>query len=210
MMNEFIEKWHNDKKYQAKIKLILYTIFVVIVMSYTMSLSHKTSESKNENNQIENDFSDNSIIQIPSQYNYVININIDDNTYKYYGNKLPDKENITKDKDNTITNYIKQDNEYYLFDNDIYVKTSKEEVYDIINYNYIDLDNINNYLTNSVKNGNQYLIYLKNIILNDDSEDYFIITINDNKVNIDYTPLMKRVDNTINNYRVDIMIENIE
>ena len=95
-------------------------------------------------------------------------------------------------------------------DNDIYVKTTKDEVYDIVNYNYLNLETINEYLSKATANNNQYLVYLKDIILGNDSEDYFVILINDKTIDIDYTPLMKQFNSKINNYKVTIKIEVIE
>ena len=58
-MKDFLEKWHNDKKFKVKIKLLLYTIFIVIVTIYAASLNASSSSSnilngiKNEVNQDE-------------------------------------------------------------------------------------------------------------------------------------------------------------
>ena len=37
-MDKYIEKWKEDKKFRAKIKLLLYGIFLVIVIIYITSL----------------------------------------------------------------------------------------------------------------------------------------------------------------------------
>ena len=49
-MDNFIKKWKSDKKYQAKIKLILYGIFIVLVALYASTLNTNMSkEDKKEN-----------------------------------------------------------------------------------------------------------------------------------------------------------------
>lgn len=209
-MNEFIENWHNDKKYQAKIKLLLYGLFIIFVTIIALSQRNNELIEENENNNEHQEVLDNTIIKIPTEYSYDITINIDDDYYRYYGNVKNNETTIIKENDNSMINYIYRNNEYYMLDGDIYIKTTKDEVYDLINYNYINLDNINNYLSKSVKSGNQYLVYLKDIILNDDTDEYLIININDNTINIDYTPLMRHYNSNISNYNVNITIENIE
>ena len=44
-MNEFLEKWKNDKKYRTKIKLLAYIAFFVIVSIYALSLNNSRLES---------------------------------------------------------------------------------------------------------------------------------------------------------------------
>ena len=75
-----------------------------------------------------------------------------------------------------------------------YVKPSmKNSVFDL-----------NEYITKAEKLENQYLVYLKDIILDSNSNDYIVININNNKINIDYTVLMKNFDETIEKYFVNI------
>ena len=41
-MNEFLEKWKKDHRFQVKIKLLLYTLFVVIVAIYAITANNST------------------------------------------------------------------------------------------------------------------------------------------------------------------------
>ena len=216
-MNDFFKKWKEDKKYRTKIKLIIYTLFVVFVSIYAFTLD--TSSSNISNNT--NDMKINTItkkettntINIPDEYEYTIKIDIDDKEYKYYGKKQLDKEIIQKIVDDTTTNYIYQNDKYYIEDteeNNNYIITTRDEVYDVINYNYINLNTINAYLSTSKKDYNQYLVYLKNIILGNDSEDYIIINITDNNIFIDYTILMKEFNKDVDKYNVIIEIKEKE
>lgn len=211
-MNDFIKKWKEDKKYRTKIKLLAYTLFVVIVSIYAFTLDNKPNsnfiDELKETNKTKQNNKD--TIEIPEEYDYTINISIDDKEYKYIGKKNIDSEYIEKVVDNKTTNYMFKDGKYYIEDNlqkDNYIITTKDEVYDVINYNYINLNTINEYLSSSTKDSDQYLVYLKDVILGNDSEDYFVININDKKIFIDYTVLMKEFNKDINKYQVMIEIK---
>ena len=210
-MKEFIEKWNSDSRFKTKIKLSLYTLFVVLVAIFAISSKNDISENQfeeeyNQNKQEQNK-NINNIIEIPNKYNYKISININEKYYQYTGTKENQKESITKEAEGVITNYINENNNYYKEYEDSYILTTKEDVYDIVNYNYLKLETINEYLSKSVKRENEYLVYLKDIILGNDSEDYIIITKEDNIINVDYTKLMKNFDKTIENYSIKIEIE---
>ena len=208
-MNEFLEKWKSDKRYRTKIKLIAYTAFVVIVSVYAISASDKlpTNTSIFENDQIENVDKETNTIDIPENYTYKITINIDDVIYTYNGQRMGGEETIQKESNGVINDYRYDDNEYYELIDGNYQLTTKKEVYDTVNYNYINLENINKYLNKAEKNNSNYLVYLKDIILGNDSNDSFTISINDNYISIDYTQLIKEFDSNINKYLVDIVIE---
>ena len=210
-MDNFIEKWKNDKKFRTLVKLIAYTIFVIIAAVYALSLDANTPDKTkyleelktNNNNTNKNE----KIFKVKDKYEYKITIEIDDKQYEYTGIQDETKRTIVKKVDNQTKNYVYKDNTYYLEDNTNYIITNKDEVYDVINYNYINLDTINEYLNKAEKNNNQYLVYLKDIILGNDSENYFVIDIKDKNIYIDYTVLMKEFNSNINKYKVSIEIK---
>ena len=213
-MKEFLEKWKSDKRYRAKIKLLAYTIFIIIIFIYALTL-----DTSPRNYEDISDINNNSIketadiIKIPEQYEYIIKIKIDDKEYKYSGIQTTEKRTIKKEIDDKVTNYIYQNNQYYLEDSiniNNYVTTTKEEVYDIVNYNYINLTTINEYLKKATKDNNQYLVYLKDIILGNESDRYFVIDINDKNIFVDYTVLMKEFNNNIKTYTVNYEIKEKE
>ena len=210
-MDKYIEKWKEDKKFRAKIKLLLYGIFLVIVIIYVTSLKNEPipiDDVNDLNNEIREE---NKVITIPEKYNYLIKIEIDDKNYTYSGEKNLEQENIVKTSDDIRSNYIFKNNEYYVKDGELYIKTTKEEVYDAVNYNYINLETINSYLSKAENNNsNQYLVYLKDIILGQDTNEYFTISVDENKISIDYTPLMKQFNPDIKKYKVNIQINEIE
>lgn len=214
-MDEFLKKWKKDKKFKTSVQLATYTFFVIIVSIFAVSNSNSIPLNEVNNNINQQNAKDNNIatntIEILEKYNYMIKININEKEYKYSGTKTKDEEKITKETDETITNYIYKNNSYYKEDKENnYLVTNKDEVYDIINYNYLSLETINEYLKKAEKLENQYLVYLKDIILNNNSNDYIVINISNNKINIDYTVLMKNFDVSIEKYFVNIDIEEIE
>lgn len=207
----FKEKWQ-DKRYQAKIKLSGYSIFVVIAI--IMILVEGASNNKNtiidngleENKTIKDntDTKDNKLFTINYPYIIELNYNIDNTknniTYKYSNNN--NELLITKTNNDIVTNYKYISNKYYVENNDKYILTNINKVYDIIDYEYLDIDNINNYLNNATLENDIYKVYLKDIILNNTSDKYITIKLLDNSVEIDYTYLL----NILNNSNYDTFI----
>ena len=207
----FKEKWQ-DKRYQAKIKLSGYSIFVVIAI--IMILVEGATNNKNtiidngleDNKTIKDntDTKDNKLFTINYPYIIELNYNIDNTknniTYKYSNNN--NELLITKTNNDIVTNYKYISNKYYVENNDKYILTNINKVYDIIDYEYLDIDNINNYLNNATLENDLYKVYLKDIILNNTSDKYITIKLLDNSVEIDYTYLL----NILNNSNYDTFI----
>lgn len=207
----FKEKWQ-DKRYQAKIKLSGYSIFVVIAI--IMILVEGATNNKNtiidngleDNKTIKDntDTKDNKLFTINYPYIIELNYNIDNTknniTYNYSNNN--NELLITKTNNDIVTNYKYISNKYYVENNDKYILTNINKVYDIIDYEYLDIDNINNYLNNATLENGIYKVYLKDIILNNTSNKYITIKLLDNSVEIDYTYLL----NILNNSNYDTFI----
>ena len=208
-MQNFIDKWKKDKRFQTKIKLSIYTLFVVFVAIFATSNNNQPINNLQDTNKHENtNISNTNKIEIPEEYNYKISVIINEKEYKFIGNKTATKETIKKEINGLTTNYIYQNDNYYVEeDPDLYVLTTKKEVYDIVDNKYIQLDTINEYLSKSEKTENEYRIYLKDIILNNNSEEYIIIKKIENKIIIDYTKLLNYFDENIEKYLVNIEIE---
>jgi len=194
-MKEFLEKYRTDKKYKAKVQLSLYTIFVLIVSIYAISGSRNVVSSNEKPTLKEN-------------YSYQVNINLNDNLYKYYGTKSNEVITINKiSNEETVNYYSYKDNNYYKYENNTYVLTTEEEVYDIIEFNYLSLETINKYLSISTLTEDKNIVYLKDIIIGNNSEEYITIEKEENKYNVDYTELMKLFNNEIEKLTVEIIIE---
>lgn len=213
-MKDFIEKWNTEPKFKTKVQLGLYTLFVVLVAVFAVSTREEipnniTNLDDKENNKIEeseNNFS----IEIPAEYKYTKNITINEQNYQYIGHKKEDQESITKITDNENIEYLYQNNSYYRNEKGSYILTTKEDIYDKIEQNYLNLETINKYLSKSTKHEKEYLVYLKDIILGNDSQDYITITKEENKIIINYTSLINLFDQTINKCIVEVIIEEIE
>lgn len=193
-MKDFIEKWKSDTKFSAKIKLGLYTLFVVVVSIYTIAGSRNINATSNNNTQ-------------KDIYNYQININSNDNLYHYFGTKNKNEITINKKTNDQVVGYAYKDNNYYKYENNIYVLTSEEEIYDVIEFNFLSLDTINKYLSLSTLIDGKNIVYLKDIIIGNGSEEYITIEKTSNKYIVDYTQLMKLFDDSIVKLTVEIIIE---
>lgn len=212
----FKEKWQ-DKKYQAKVKLSGYGIFIVVVVLLVAlgggnsNTDYEPDIDENLNNEV-NKEEDNTIsFSKPDVNNYTYEIEIitkkNDKEDKYYysGKVLDAYEELVKKVENKDYNYRIKDDKYYAYNNDKYVLTTEKEVYDIVDYSYLNIENINNYLSISKLEDNEYRVYLKDIILDNTSEDYISINMNETSLKIDYTKLINILeDEEYNSYVVNI------
>ena len=203
-MDDIINKWKNDSKYRAKMQLLLYSLFVVLVAVFVAVKTPKEVEEPTTE-EIPSTINED-IIKITDKMNYQIKVNINDTKEAIYKiEKNGSEERITKEYSGDITNYALKDNEFYKDINGILTKVSKNDIYDILDYDYLKLDNINVYLSKAKKSNNDYLVYLKDIILSEtESSDYFVIMVDNEHVSIDYTPLMKLVNKDIDKCKVNI------
>lgn len=211
-MNDFIKKWNSDKKFKAAIKLLLYFLFFIVVAIYAV-LSNKNAsqidtEKNIENNEIiNNQQQQNSIINIGDNYKYTATITINDEQIKYVYSKEQGLLNIKKIRNLIETNYIIENNNYYIKENDNKILTTKDNIYDIVCPNCFDINSINEYLNKGIKENNNYKIYLKDIILAEKGDEYITITTDNNQIYADYTSLLQVFNNQIVKYTVNIKIE---
>ena len=67
-------------------------------------------------------------------------------TYTYIGSSIDGKLSGTiKNMDQEIE-YLYKDNEYYIIDNDQYYLVAEEDIFKVIDYKYLNINNINNYI----------------------------------------------------------------
>ena len=198
------EKW-NDKRERAKIELILYAIFFIGVIIF-VRVGNNIS-----NNNIST--SDNLFIsQINDNYSYDIKININDNNYEYIGKVLGYNSTIEKKDSNTDEYFYKKNDKYYKLDQDNgYVLSNENDIYNIISYDYMDINNIKEYIKTSNNDNGIYKVKISDIILNSSSSDYITIKIDNinNTIEIDYTNLLRINDNNITKAIVNITYSDI-
>ena len=188
------EKW-NDKRERAKIELILYAIFFIGVIIF-VRVGNNISNNNNNINTSDNLF----ISQINDNYSYDIKININDNNYEYIGKVLGYNSTIEKKDSNTDEYFYKKNDKYYKLDQDNgYILSNKNDIYDVINYDYMDINNIKEYIKTSNNDNGIYKVKISDIILNSSSSDYITIKIDNinNTIEIDYTNLLRINDNNI-------------
>lgn len=198
------EKW-NDKRERAKIELILYAIFFIGVIIFVRV---GNNISNNNINTSDNLF----ISQINDNYSYDTKVNINDNNYEYIGKVLGYNSTIEKKDSNTDEYFYKKNDKYYKLDQDNgYVLSNKNDIYDVINYDYMDINNIKEYIKTSNNDNDIYKVKISDIILNSSSSDYITIKIDNinNTIEIDYTNLLRINDNNITKAIVIITYSNI-
>lgn len=198
------EKW-NDKRERAKIELILYAIFFIGVIIFVRV---GNNISNNNINTSDNLF----ISQINDNYSYDIKININDNNCEYIGKVLGYNSTIEKKDSNTDEYFYKKNDKYYKLDQDNgYILSNKNDIYDVINYDYMDINNIKEYIKISNNDNGIYKVKISDIILNSSSSDYITIKLYNinNTIEIDYTNLLRINDNNITKAIVNITYSDI-
>ena len=152
---KFKDKWL-DKKYQAKVKLSGYGIFIFVVIFIIVFGQGSNSISNNDlDNNIDKYKKNDIMFSKPDVNNFTYEIEIitekDDLLEKiyYYGRVLDTYEELIKKIGEKEYNYRIIDDKYYVLNNNNYILTINEDVYDILDYSYLNIDNINNYLSYS-------------------------------------------------------------
>ena len=198
------EKW-NDKRERAKIELMLYAIFFIGVIIFVRV---GNNISNNNINTSDNLF----ISQINDNYSYDIKININDNNYEYIGKVLGYNSTIEKKENNKDEYFYKKNDKYYKLDQDNgYVLSNENDIYNIISYDYMDINNIKEYIKISNNDNGIYKVKFSDIIINSSSSDYITIKLDNinNTIEIDYTNLLRINDNNITKAIVTITYSNI-
>ena len=199
------ERW-KDKRERAKIELMLYGIFFLIIIVFArISNSMSNNIPKEEDNKI-------FINEITDNYSYDIDITIDNDNYKYYGKVLGHNMNIHKVVDTEDEYFYKMNNKYYILDNNgNYILTNDKEIFSYIDYRYLDINTIKEYIKMGTLNNNIYTIKVSDILLNNNSNDVITITVDDinKELVIDYTNLFKVNNNNLYKELVRIKYSNI-
>lgn len=194
-----------DKRERAKLELLFYGIFFLAIIVFTRILSGYNDVPKvTATKSFINEITDN--------YEYNIDINIDNNKYKYYGKRLGNNMSINKVIDNKYDYFYKMGNKYYILDNNgNYILTSVEDIYNYIDYRYLDISNIKEYIKLSTKDNNNYNIKVSDLILNSNNTNTITISIDElnNTITLDYTELFKIDNNNLNKEIVTIKYTNI-
>lgn len=195
-----------DKRERAKIELILYGIFFLGVIIFVRIIGSMSSGIEDSNIEKES-----FIFTISDNYEYDMVINKNDNIYEYYGKVLGNNSTINLRETDKEKTYYFTNKKYYVLKDNEYILTSEEDVYPYIDYYYLSVDNIKEYIHMATKEGEVYKLKLSDIVLNNNSEDYVEIFINegDKNIVIDYTALFKLMGQDIDKLLVNITYSNI-
>lgn len=202
----FFERMKNDKKYNAKVQLFGYLIFLgaLIIWVNLSSVSGNRGNVILDNNvDKENTYKDGiSLLEIlDDNYSYdgvisidKISMNVDTNEevvvtdkIRYYGKSFRDNLEINKVVNDISNLYYKKDNNYYSMVDNISSLVKDIQVYDVIEGKYIELDNILGFINkasldhvtdySSGKRESVYHLRVKDIILDFVGSDVIEISV---------------------------------
>lgn len=200
------ERW-KDKRERAKIELMLYGIFFLVIIIFA-----RISSSMSTNIPKDNDINNTFIDEITDNYQYDIDITIDNNKYKYSGKKLGNNMSITRIVGTKEEFFYQMNDKYYILDTrGNYILTTAEDIYPYIEYRYLNINNIKQFIKLGTKNDTVYSVKVSDIVLNNNSADTITLTVNekDKNILIDYTNLFKIDNSNINKAEVNIKYSNI-
>lgn len=200
------ERW-KDKRERAKIELMLYGIFFLVIIIFA-----RISSSMSTNIPKDNDINNTFIDEITDNYQYDIDITIDNNKYKYFGKKLGNNMSITRIVGTKEEYFYQMNDKYYILDTKgNYILTTAEDIYPYIEYRYLNINNIKQFIKLGTKNDTVYSVKVSDIVLNNNSADTITLTVNeeDKNILIDYTNLFKIDNSNINKAEVNIKYSNI-
>lgn len=200
------ERW-KDKRERAKIELMLYGIFFLVIIIFA-----RISSSMSTNIPKDNDINNTFIDEITDNYQYDIDITIDNNEYKYFGKKLGNNMSITRIVGTKEEYFYQMNDKYYILDTKgNYILTTAEDIYPYIEYRYLNINNIKQFIKLGTKNDTVYSVKVSDIVLNNNSTDTITLTVNeeDKNILIDYTNLFKIDNSNINKVEVNIKYSNI-
>ena len=195
-----------DKREKAKIELIFYGVFFVGAIICVKIMGSFNGNALDDTSKF-NSF----ITSIKDNFEYDIVVSLNDNMYHYYGRVLGNNSSINLKDNDVVKSYYLMDNKYYILEDDNYILTDRNEVYPYIDYRYLNIELIKEYLKVSIKENNTYIIKIKDILLNYKSEENIIINIEegDKNIVIDYTNLFKITDKNIERAIVSVTYDNI-
>lgn len=220
----FWYKFKNDKQYNAKIQLMGYGIFIlVIILGVNISSIGNKGNKVPSNSVIKQNTSKDSASALENSannYHYDIvmdvkylNVNDEEvaSNITYSGKKYKDVMEITKLVDGESSLYYKKDSRYYskTLEELDYVK--EEVIYDIVSADYVEADNILNLINkasldhvtdySSGKKEYVYHLKIKDLVVSYQMEDVIEFSITEEnkvmKISVDYSNLLKVIDKNI-------------
>lgn len=137
-----------EKKQRAKIELVIFLVIIAFVFAYA-----KIIVATNNNSQKEQYFNKVSLTSL-KETNFTLEIQIDDNNYKYEGNTTKNDGNISINN----TNYYIVNNEYY--DEDF----NKQDIFKGVDNKYFSYENIEKFIDKGKQEGSKYTYSVKDVV----------------------------------------------
>lgn len=202
--DSFLDKLKNDKKYKAKVEMIGYVIFILILIIYLNmagagsngSIGNNINTLENNNLVNEKEESVTLLERLNNNYKYDINVSLmyDTDTLEdieevinYSGKSYLDNIEILKKYQDTTATYYKVKDFYYKKVNEEYKVIGDEEVYSFDLSNYIEVTDIKKYIeiasldhTTDYSTGKKEYVYhlkLRDIIKNYTADDNLEISV---------------------------------
>ena len=184
-MNDFLDNTNDFLKNSTAGKLLFYVAIIVVAVYFSFFSANNSNNLSDTSKEI----------VLPSTYSYTITVSMDDKIVTYTGtkDKLEDEFVKTVGEDSIQYRILDSDTIYRREDED-YILTNLDEIYDVLPYTYLNIDSINNYLNLSHKEEEEYRTYIKDIVLNSQNEEYVSIKTEDNKFIVDYSSLLKELN----------------
>lgn len=230
--NSFIYRFKNDSKYNAKVQLMGFVIFVVIIVIYlNISRIGDNYDYNNVINKIDNKSND-EVVSIFDKINdnYTYNISISakskdkDVTIIYSGKRYEDNTIINRNSSGVNDVFYKISDEYYINGDNNYKYIDEDIVYEFVANKYIELDGVMNlinkasldHLSNESNGEINYLykLAIKDVVLSYSGSDIIDIKVNVFgdvlTIDIDYTNLFKEVYDDIDEYLIKYVFTDID
>lgn len=206
-MNDILKKYNNPKY-----KFIGYLLGLFIIFIIALCLPKNNTNTINNNSEKTNN-NDNQVLEfLKNQEDYIYNfkyvLKVNNETITYQGQKTTNEEYITVEDNSYLIKdgltYIKKDNNYQIYNDNIYI-------------NKMDLFTNGKILTNYINKGylkdNTYLINLKEIIYEYENNDYIEIdsNVSNNEyiINIECKDYLNYIYQDIENANITLTYSNI-
>lgn len=227
----FFEKIKTDKKYSAKVQLIGFGVFIGALVIYvniaSLGSSGMTSNSLGDldtqiGDEETNDDTTNLLEQLDDNYHYDISVNVQMNSeneqeeedvtkIRYVGKSFENQMEITREDTLGSSLYYKVDNRYYSKSNETMDLAFEEDIYSVVDSEYIELDGILelidkaslDHVTDYSSGKKEYVYHLKvrDVVVSYKLEDVIEIHIVEENatlnIEVDYTSLLRVVDENI-------------
>lgn len=241
----FFEKIKTDKKYSAKVQLIGFGILLIPLIICLNIANIGNSDSTNStfgdnldpNFQVGNKEEDTTDLleKVNDNYRYDITLKVQKNDnvgqeiaevsqIRYVGKSFSNQIEITKEDNLGSVLYYKVDNLYYSKNDDGMNLIEEENIYDMVDSDYIELDNILSFIdkasldhvTDYSSGRKEYVYHLKvkDVVVGYKLEDVVEFEIEEEngilKIVVDYTNLLELMDESIMECKLEATITDID